>query len=311
MSLVHQIQYINEGLFDRNYPPDQMVQVLDNGTQRVVNWRRVRPAVEALSDMPWCQLDPQWEYFLDRDRYPIGQQLDLRPDEVGTFQDLISNLVNQTREGMRILSSVQPETSLTDVSVVVDTRDLATLADAVTHIQRTTELAAIGDAITVSSLQSGSLEIVLTAGQASLLGLQFAILLAKALNDPRTNEKVRSLKRLWQRTKPDDDVTDETVLEAVHSEARETFWDNALESLQTAAQEAGQNHNESKNKINLAANEIFQNAERVSADWKLPPAVITGLPSGMTISLNYEDPESIGRVIRAISAPQEGEERAS
>lgn len=307
MSLAQQIQCINEGIFDRNHPPDQMIQVLDNGTQRVVNWRRVRPAVEALSEMPWHQLDPQWEYFLDRDRYPIGQQLDLRPDEVETFRNLVQNLVSQTREGLRILSSVQPETSLTDVSVVVDTRDLSTLTDAMSHIQRTTELAAVSDAITISSLQSGSLEIVLTAGKASILGLELAILLAKALSDPRTNEKVRSLKRLWQRTRPNDDVDEETVLEAVHSEAKETFWDNALEPLRSAAEDAGQNPNEAKNKVDLAANEILQNAERVSASWRLPPAVITGLPGGMMVSLNYEDPESIGRVIRALSAPQEGE----
>ena len=285
-----------------------MIQVLDNGTQRVVNWRRVRPAVEALSDMPWYELDPQWEYFLDRDRYPVGQQLDLRPDEVGTFHNLIHVLVDQTRYGMQILSSVQPETSLTDVSVIVDTHDLETLAAAMSHIQRTTELAAVSDAITISSLQPGSLDIMLNAGKASLLALELAILLAKTLIDPRTKEKVRGLKRLWQRTRPDDDVTDEIVLEAVHSEAREAFWDNAFETLKEATEGEGQNVNEAKNKVDLAASEIFLNAERVSANWKLPPAVISGLPGGLTVSLNYEDPEAIGRVIRAISVSQEGKQ---
>ena len=42
MSLAQQVQAINNGLFDRTHPPDQMEQVLDNGTQRVLNWRRVR-----------------------------------------------------------------------------------------------------------------------------------------------------------------------------------------------------------------------------------------------------------------------------
>ena len=308
MSLAQQVQTINNGLFEPDYPPEEMVQVLDNGTQRVVNWRRVRPAVEALSDMTWCQLDHQWEYFLDRDRYPVGQQLELRPDEVGTFLNLVENLVDQTREGMRILSSVQPEISLTDVSVMVDAQDPTTLAKAMDHVQHTVELAAIDDAITISSLQSGSLEIILTAGKASLFGLQLAIVLAKALKDPRVNERVRSLKRLWQRAKPDDDIIDEIVLETVHSEARETFWDNALESLKVTACTAGQNPNEAKNKIDAAANEIYQNADQVSADWRLPPAVIEGLPGGITVSLNYENPELIGRVIRALVAPVEPQE---
>ena len=70
-------------------------------------------------------------------------------------------------------------------------------------------------------------------------------------------------------------------------------------------EEAGQNPNEAKNKVNSAANEIYQNADRVSADWRLPPAVVSGLPGGLTVTLNYEDPELVGRVIRALAAPQE------
>ena len=261
--------------------------------------------------MPWYELNSQWAYFLDRDQYPIGQRLDLRPDEVGTFRNLVAELVDQTREGMQILLSVQPEISLTDISVVVDAQDLGTLAESMNHIQRTAEIAAVDDAIIISSLQPGSLEIILTAGKASLFGLQLAIVLAKVLKDPRTNEKVRSLKRLWQRAKPDDDITDETVLEAVHSEARETFWDNAMEPLKATVEDAGKNPNEAKNKIDQAANEIYQNADRVSADWRLPPAIIAGLPGGITVSLNYEDPEAIGRVILALSAHREDRETAA
>ena len=281
------------------------MQVLDNGTHRVMNWRRVRPAVEALSDMPWYRLDAQWEFFLDRDRYPVGQQFDLRPDEVDTFRNLVNHLVRETQEGMNVLSSVHPRVSLTDVSVVVNAQELPKLTEALSHIQRTVELAAIDDAITISSLQPGSLEIILTAGEASRFGLQLAILLAKALKDPRVGEKVRSLKRLWQHMRPDEDVTDEAVLEVVRDEAKADFWDNALEPLKVKVEAAGKNSNEAKNKIDLAANEIYQNADQVSADWRLPPAVISGLPGGITVALNYEDPEMVGQVIRAIAAPQQ------
>ena len=308
MSLSQQVQSINDGLFDRNYPPDHLIQLLDNGTQRVVNWRRVRAAVEALAEMPWYELDLQWAFFMDRDRYPGGQQLDLRPDEVESFQNLIQNLTSQTREGMRILSSVQPAISLTDVAVAVEAQDLPTLAEAMNHIQRTAELAAVDDAITISSLQSGSLEIILTAGHVSLYALQLAIVLAKILKDPRTNEKVRSLQRLLRRLRPGDDVDEETALETVHEEAKDNFWENAEGALKTAVEGVGKSLPEAKSKIDRAANEIFQHADQVHADWKLPPAVITGLPGGIAVSLNYEDPESIGRVIRAIAAPAEDTE---
>ena len=307
MPLAQQVQAILQGLFNRNYPPEELLQVLDNGTQRVVNWRRVRPAVEALRDMPWHDLDRQWAFFLDTDRYPVGQQLELRPDEVDTFVNLVQSLASETRVAMQTLSSVQPEISLTDVSVVVNSHNLQTLEDAIKHIRLTAEIAAIDDSITVSSLQPGSLEIMLTAGNVSLYGLQLAILLAKVLKDPRTNEKVRSLRRLWGRLQPDHDVTEETTLETVHDDAKENFWEHAEGSLKTAIEGVGKNMPEAKSKIDRAANEIYQNADQVAVEWKLPPAVITGLPGGIAVSLNYEDPESIGRVIRAIAAPPEGD----
>ena len=206
---------------------------------------------------------------------------------------------------MRILTSVQPQISLTDVSVSVNALDLQTLGDAMDHIRKTSEIAAVDDAITIATIQAGSLEIILTAGKVSLYGLQLAILLARVLKDPRTSEKVRTLRRLLRRTHPSDDVTEETALEVVHEEARENFWEHAEGSLKTAVESVGKSVPEAKSKINLAANEIYENADRVQTEWKLPPAVISGLPGGITVSLNYEDPESIGRVIRAIAAPQE------
>ena len=233
--------------------------------------------------------------------------MELRPDEVDTFVNLVQSLASETREAMQTLSSVQPEISLTDVSVVVNSHNLQTLEDAIKYIRLTAEIAAIDDSITVSSLQPGSLEIILTAGKVSLYGLQLAILLAKVLKDPRTNEKVRSLRRLWRRLQPDHDVTEETTLETVHEDAKENFWEHAEESLKTAIEGVGKNMPEAKSKVDRAANEIYQNADQVAVEWKLPPAVITGLPGGIAVSLNYEDPESIGRVIRAIAAPPEGD----
>ena len=303
MSLAQNLQAINAGLFDSNYPPDDLLQVLQDGTQRAVNWNRVRLAVEALAEMPWYKLDGRWSLFLDRDRYPLGSPLDLAMTEINLFRGLVREVRNQTLQGIQILTSVQPSTSLTDVSVAVDANDLPTLAAAVNHIQRTIELAAVDDAITISSFQSGSLEIFMTAGNASLFALKLAITLAKVLKDPSTSEKVRDLKNLLSRNRPDAGLSDEEVIEIVQDGARDTFWENAEEPLREAVELVGKNLPEAKNKITQAANEIYQNADQVSANWNLPPAVVSGLPGGITISLNLDNPESIGRVIRAISAP--------
>ena len=122
-----------------------MRQILDNGTQQVVNWGRIRPAVVAIGQMPWYGLDSQWNYFLNEERYPIGRGMDLRPDEVGIFQHLVHNLINETREPMRVLMSVHPEITLNDVSVTIESTDLETLEKAIGHIRQTARLAAIDD----------------------------------------------------------------------------------------------------------------------------------------------------------------------
>ena len=95
--------------------------------------------------------------------------------------------------------------------------------------------------------------------------------------------------RLWKRVKPDEDMSEETAADVVLEEAKEVFWESAGESLNEAAIKAGKNFNESKNQIDQAAKEIYQKSEAVAADWKLPPAVIIGLPGDTMVALNYEN----------------------
>lgn len=305
MSIAAQIQTIKHGLFTDGYPPAEMRQILDNGTQTVIHWGRVRPAIEAIGQMPWYELDSQWQFFLNEERYPIGRPMDLRPDEVGTFQNFVRILLNAMREPMRILMSVHPEeTSLNDVSVVINSTDLETLERSIPHVRRTIELAAIDDAITVSSLQPGSLEIFLTAGNITMMALKLVILLAKAWKDPKLQDDVRRLMRLSDRAGTDAD--EKTVLDTVMEDAQETFWASAEEPLKSALLESNVNFPEAQNKINQAAREIYDNAEPASADWKLPPAVVSGLPGGITVAL-YDTPEAIGRVIKELAAPSHDE----
>lgn len=300
MSIAEQVQIIRRGLFTNGYEPSEMRQILDNGTQTVVNWARVRPAVVAVGEMPWYQLDNQWQFFLDEERYPIGRPMDLRPDEVGTFQNLIQNLLAQTRQQMETLMSVHAEEiSPNDISVAIATTNLETLELAIRHVRRTAELAAIGDAVSVSSIQAGSMEVFLAAGEATRLALNLAILLAKSLKNPQLQDDIRRLIRL--RRRETDDVDEEAVRATVMEDTQETFWETAAVSLQNAARENNLSIPESRNKINQAAREIHDNAEGVSADWRLPPAVVSGLPSGLTVAIY--DPNVIGQVIKELAAP--------
>ena len=300
MSIAEQVQIIRRGLFTGEHEPNEMRQILDNGTQTFVNWARVRPAVVAVGEIPWHRLDNQWQFFLDQERYPIGRPMDLRPDEVGTFQNLIQNLLDETRGPMETLMSVHAEEiSPNDISVAIATTDLETLEQAIRHVRRTAELAAVGDAVSVSSIQAGSMEVFLAAGEATRLALNLAILLAKALNNPRLQDDIRRLVRL--RRRETDDVDEETVRATVMEDTQETFWETATEPLEKVAHQNNLSVPEATNKINQAAREIHDNAERVSADWRFPPAVVSGLPSGLTVAIY--DANVIGQVIKELAAP--------
>lgn len=305
MSLAERISVINRGLFSANSPADEMRQILPDGTQEVVNWTTVRPALLELDAMSWCQLQDEWRYFLDENRYPIGTTLELTPDRANIFRSITQQLHRQISEPMRVLTSVHPAISERDVTVAVDSTDLDTIEAAVQHVRAVTHLAAIDDAITVASLQPGSLEIVLTAGQATLLGLELAIFLAKTLKTSRVKDDAQRLMRLLKKRNPDEDISDAESLEIAQDQAKDEFWEISFPQLQTQFAEVGKDHqvNEAKNRIEQAAKEIVSNADKVSANWKLPAAVIHGLPGGSTAHINLDDPEAIGRVIRAIAAP--------
>ena len=88
-------------------------------------------------------------------------------------------------------------------------------------------------------------------------------------------------------------------------DTRETFWQSASESLENAVKSVDKHFPEAQSKINQAAKEIYEHSDSVSANWRLPPAVITGLPGDLAVSLNYDNPEAIGRVIRELASSPE------
>lgn len=297
---LHQlVRVINDGLFDASHPPDTMLRMAEAGF-RVMNWNRVSLALEALAKMPWHQLDSGWEYFLDSERFRPGQHLDLHPPDNERYLNLLGTLISQTREGMRVLSSFQLESSPSDALVVVDTQDLSILAESLQHIERTTALAAIDDAIKVKYIQPGSVEIGFITGPLSNLGLGLAICLGKKLIYSISGELFRHLKEFRQIDKPAEDVNDDDIREFVHAKVKEDFWKESLESLRIAFEGSNGSMNEAKNKVEAAAKEIADRSQQVKADWR-PPAIVKGLPNGLTVELNSQDPEVLGTTIRAIA----------
>ena len=170
-------------------------------------------------------------------------------------------------------------------------------------MKHTASLAAIGDEAKISSIQPGSVDLFLTAGEATVLARNLAILLAKAWKAPRIQSDVRRLIRHLKRESYGA-MDEQRVLETVIEDAAEFFWETAIEPLQNAAIDHGLHTPEAQSKINAAAKEIYDNAEDSSAEWKLPPAVVRGLPNGLTVAL-YDSPEAISRVIKELAAPSD------
>ena len=232
--------------------------------------------------------------------------MELTPQRANIFRSLTNQLLQQIAEPMHVLASVQPDIPAAKVTVKITATDLETIEKAIGHVRRVIHLAAIDDAISVASLQPGSLEVVLTAGQVSLLGLQLAIILAERWKAPRSKADVRRLLQFLKHRDPDADTSEAEALEIVQDEARDEFWEHSTIALQTAFQNTGKGDpefNEAKNKIESAAKDIYNHADAVSAEWKLPVDVIHGLTGGMTVDLNIDDPNVLGQVIRALAPP--------
>ena len=170
-------------------------------------------------------------------------------------------------------------------------------------MKRTARLAAIGDEVKISSIQPGSVDLFLKAGEATVLALNLAILLTKAWKALRIQSDVRRLTRYLKRESYGA-MDEQKVLETVIADAAESFWETAIEPLQNAAKEHNLNIPEAQSKINAATKEIYDNGEDSSAEWKLPPAVVRGLPNGLTVAL-YDSPEAISRVIKELAAPSD------
>lgn len=153
MSIAEQVEVIRQGLFTDEYPADAMRPIFRSGTQMVVHWSRVRPAVVALAEMPWYSLDREWSFFLDEERYPVERPMVLRPDEAVTFTSLIQRLLSQTGEPMRALMAVHAnEISLYNILVAIGAMDSNALERALRHVRRTVRTADTGDAVNGSSL---------------------------------------------------------------------------------------------------------------------------------------------------------------
>ena len=192
----------------------------------------VRPAIATIDQMPWHELDEQWQYFLDEDRYPIGRPMDLRPDEVRIFSNLVQRLLDQTREPMRILMLMHGEEDfLNNISVVVDSYDLETLRNALEHIRMTAAEMSIDGAITVSSIQPGSMEIFLTSdSSATKFAMSLAILLARRWLNPLLQRTVELMTNLVERMGHDKD--EEKAKSAVFDRERNEFWEEWAKPLE-------------------------------------------------------------------------------
>ena len=308
MSIARNIQLIYDGLFNSQYPPDQFDERLPNVSTRFVNWPRCRRALMVLADMTWYDFDQDWRYFLEEEKFPRTRPMDLRPEEVDQYMNLLHQVRQDTKEGFRILRAVHPEVPPTEHVVVVEAQDFKSLLHAVQHIEDVCNLASADGAVKISAYHSGSLEIVIAAIGLSLHALSLAISMAEKLRRSPIDKDVRRDKRLLE-SYGIDNVSEEKLHEDAVTRVRDEFWDEWKGRLDDLIAKEGKKSvaGEVYNRIDKAAILIYENADKATVTWKQPTAVIRGLPNGVEVEY-YDDPDLILDKLLELPSPRANEE---
>ena len=293
MSISRKIQTIYDGLFDEEHPPHAMEQVLSIGVQQVINWPRLRPALLALDEMPWYDLDAQWQHFLDDAQYPPDRPMKLQDNEVNLFNELISNVQSGTQEGIQVLRSVHPMVPSTDFSVGFEAHDFETLKHITTHIHDVVKHIAVDEPIKIRAVQTGSIEIAVQAMELSGQALALAILLVQAWKQQPINKLVRLLERIQKKNAQNPD-SDQDIRESVIEDAREEFWRKNDQLLAPGL---------NKKAVNSSADLIYEHSDKLGVTWSLPPAVIRMLPDG--IEVDIRSTKYLESALKALTAPKD------
>ena len=292
MSVSQKVQIIIDGLFDKDYPPDQMQQVLSIGMQQVVNWPRLRPAIIALDEMPWYGLDAPWRHFLDDAQYPTDRPMKLQNNEVALFQELVRSLKQGTQESVRVLRSVHPLVPATDFAVSFEARDFASLKEITEHIHDVVKHVAVDEPIKIRAVQTGSIEIAVEAIQLTGQALALAILLVQAWKQEPIDKLIRLLERIQRKNAQNPDP-DKEIRESVIEDAREEFWRKNDKLLVPGLNPKA---------VNTAADLIYEHSDKLGVRWSLPPAVIRMLPDGVEIDIHST--KYLETALKALSEPK-------
>ncbi len=302
MSLAVDVQLIDEGLFGGVVPAGEVeaITVGDRQVFKLVNWRSVRAALEAVKRLDCWEVGDFWEYYLDERRFPPGKDLEMSSAESNRFGEELESLRRELGIGLAILKQVLPDVPLGNVGVSLDVGDLPRLSQGVLHVNRVAQLAAVDDAIQVSSVEAGSLELTLVGGLVSSLALDLAVCLSKVLLGPVVKDRARAFLELFKKLQPDVALNEDVVEGVVGEEVREEFWEGVGSGFLEAVEKAGHSAPEARTKVNQAAREIVDNSAKVGAVWRRPVTVIYGLPGGAWAELEGYDSTELGRVFRVL-----------
>ena len=310
MSIARNVQLIYDGLFNPEYPPDQLEDRLSGVSIRVVNWPRCRRALLVLDGMNWHELDTNWRYFLEEEKFPRNRPLDLRPEEVNQFAILLHQLRAETESGFRVLRAVHPEVPPTEHVVIVEAQDFGTLLNAVEHIQDVCNSAAADGGIKISGYHSGSLEVAIEAIGLSFHALSLAISMAAMLKNSPIEKDIRRDKQLLENYGVDG-VSEDKLYEDAVTRLRAEFWYEWKERLDDLIKKQGKESvaGEVYNRINRAAALIYEDATKATVTWKQPTAIIRRLNDGLEVEY-YDDPNLILDKILALPSPKDTSENA-
>ena len=306
MSVADQITIINHAFFNPDRPPDEMHQILSDGTAEIANWEIIAPAIKALDAMPWHTLNDDWRFFLAEERVRDGRRtLTLNPDRVHLYRSRTQELVRDISQPMTVLRAVHPTVPENAIIATVQPADIESLVAALEHIQRVSRFA-VDDALTIASLQTGSLEIALIASDLTMRAFEIAIMLSAVWKSPHIREGATKFVRLVRGVNPTTDTSDEELIDQWLEDEKNKIWEAVEQPFREHCISENKNEHEAKSLVDKAAKELAK-AEEYNTDWQLPRVTVHGLPYGIKLDF-ITTPSSLSKVIKELAEPPSNQE---
>ena len=275
MDIATQVAVIRAGLWNPAADPLQGAVVLpDSAKLRVVNWPRVRTALEILASKDWVNTTAEWKNVAPYLNAPPDELILEGNNEVQGFRSRIVGLKTALEIPLRVLESEHPiplNWQNEPASYVITATDLAQIQAELSHMQEVLKLLGFDTEVGISRIASGSIEMVLLAVGVAFNGVQAAIGLLTYLKVSK--QDIEEAEQGFREATNPDKVSADECRAAAKAQIRLRFWRRSGFSAQLSAKIERENKSgltmpDAQTHINKAVDKMMD-SDGVNGQWVL------------------------------------------